>query len=104
MICSCYFFFLIAVGFQGTQHKILELGCMDLTVALYWAVAKFSYSLSGVCLLDVLSRVSNLFLSLTVYCFLIPLLVYDNLSYCEALTVFVLFLRRLWQIFTETIP
>ena len=68
-----------------------------------WIVTKFSYLFFGECLSIVFSRVSNLFFKVTVNWLLISQLASDNQSYREALSVCSLFLRRLMQVFAETI-
>ena len=60
-------FILTAIDSQGTLHLALGLIGMHSAAASMCMVTNFSYLLYGVYLLDVSCRVSNLFLSITIY-------------------------------------
>ena len=71
---SC-FFLTVSIS-HGTLCLVLGLvGIRSTAAASMWALKKFSYSSLGVCVLDIFWRVSNLFLTVTVYLLLISLLV-----------------------------
>ena len=53
---------------------------MHTATALTWALTKFSYSSFGICVSDVSSGASNLFLSVIVYLLLIFLLLSEDQS------------------------
>ena len=73
-------FFLSASDFHGTLYLALGLVGMHSSAASMWAVTKFSYSSAGVCISDISWRVSNLFLTVTIYNLLISQLVNENQS------------------------
>ena len=102
-IFMLYHFSLIAIASHGTLHLALSIVEMHSAAAATWAVTKFSYSSFGVCLWDTSWKVSNYFLTVSIYWFLISLLVTEEQSYYEALTVCVLFLRGFKRIFDEKI-
>ena len=65
--------FLTTIDSQRTRHLILILIGMHYAAASIWAITKFSNSSFGACLLDVSWRVSDLFLTFTVYWWLTSL-------------------------------
>ena len=69
---------LFAVDSQGTLHLAVGLDSMHSAASSLWAVTKFPYSSFGLFLSDVSLWVSNLFLTITEYWFLISLLVNDD--------------------------
>ena len=87
-------FSLISIASYGILHLILDLVGMHLYWTSIWAATKSSYSLFGVCLKNISWRVSNLFLTVTIYWFLISLLESEDQLYCWTQTACVLFPLR----------
>ena len=68
-------FFLLTSNSHRTLHLVLGLVGIHSATAFIWAEMKFSHSSFGVCVSDISRRVSNLFLTVTVYLLIISLLV-----------------------------
>ena len=68
MLFLCYFvFFGTTSDSHRTLHSALDLVGMHFAAASMWAVMKFSYLSFGVCVSNISWRVSNFFLTVTVY-------------------------------------
>ena len=89
--------FLTAIDSHGTLHLAFGLVGMHSIVVSTLVVRKVLYSSFRICISDISRRVSNLFLTFTVYRFLI--LVSEDQSYREDLPVCFLLLCRLRHIF-----
>ena len=89
----------IAIECHRTLHLALGFGGNELGGCFYMGGNYFFIFVSEVCASKVSGIVSNLFLTVIVYWFPVSLLESDDLSYRRALTVWILFLRRLRRIF-----
>ena len=96
-------FFLSASVSFGNLCLSIGLVHMHSATASMWALTKFPYSSFGVCVLDISWRVSNLFLTVTIYSLLIFLLVSEDQSFLVVLTIFILFWNRCGRIFAVSI-